>query len=153
VTLLSAMAAVLLTWAVLGAALAGAGLVALRLFDERRIDADRLLMAFWLGYALAIAALQLWNFFQPITWLTEAILLAAGGAGLAWRARALRAWAGPVLRTRRGAVAALLLLGALVSNQAIGGGDATDSGLYHYQLVRWANEHPVVPGLANLSPN
>src|SRR5207249_2192398 len=26
-----------------------------------------------------------------------------------------------------------------------------DSGLYHYTVIRWANEHPVVPGVGNLS--
>lgn len=80
-------------------------------------------------------------------------MLAAGAAGLAWRRGDLRGWSAVVLRGRRGALAAILLLGALVANQAVGAGDASDSGLYHYQLVRWANEYPVVPGLANLSPN
>jgi hypothetical protein len=47
----------------------------------------------------------------------------------------------------------LVVVSAWTANRAIGSGDAFDSGLYHYSIVRWNHEHPIVPGLANLLPH
>src|SRR5439155_14565770 len=47
----------------------------------------------------------------------------------------------------------LMLLAIWLANRAIGPGNAFDSGLYHYQVIRWNHEHPIMPGLGNLHPN
>lgn len=47
---------------------------------------------------------------------------------------------------------ALGLIALWIANRAIGPGNALDSGLYHYQVMRWNHEHPIEAGLANLHP-
>ncbi len=147
-----AMASIVGTWVVLGATLVGLGLLVGRaLRDTGRIDADRIAVAFWIGYAGAVALLQVLSFVVPMGAGVLAGLVAAGLSGLLLRARDLRRWAAGAIRRRPRAAALILLAGVLVANQAIGRGDASDSGLYHYQTIAWAGAFPVVPGLANLS--
>ena len=150
--MLLAMAFVLVTWVVVAQLLAGIGLGLARLFGTRRVTTDRCLMCFWLGYAAVIGFLQLWHFAWPITWPVLAIIAATGAAGVLWNRRALAAWLFPLLGRRQTFTGALVLGGLWLANQAIGPGDAHDSGLYHYSVIDWSNAYPVVAGMGNLSP-
>lgn len=120
---------------------------------SRRLSADpegeaSPLLTFWFGLSLLILCLQLWHLLLPIDGRAGVVFAALGGLSLV-----LGAWR-PLVRsinTHRGASIIVLLACLWVANRAIGVGDAHDSGLYHYTVVRWLNEHAIVPGLANLA--
>lgn len=165
--MIGAMAAVLATWCVLGAAMVGLGSIVLRAAGAGRSEhalsasaerwgSEEVLRSFWLGFAVVIAVLQAGHFFAPVSFMTELTLVAAGLAGLAWNGPAFAGAAGRALRSSvrggsRGVVLACAVLAAWLANRALGAGDAHDSGLYHYAVMRWCNEFAVVPGLGNLS--
>lgn len=147
--LLTSHLSVLATWVAIAAVLGGVGL----LVPRGRLDAawggDALFIAFWLGFALLLLYLQLWHLVWPVTALAGLLPLVLGITGL-WLHR-------PVLRRvikRLLAHPKLVLILAVAAlwcaNQATGPGNAHDSGLYHYNVIRWNNEHALTPGLGNL---
>ncbi|MCK4602865.1 MAG: hypothetical protein KAU28_10395 [Phycisphaerae bacterium] len=150
VLLISAMAAVLGTWAFLGLVLTGLGLAVGRLAGLRRIDADRGLMSFWMGLAVSVAFLQLWHLALPITWMALAAVSVPGIAGLLWNRRRLYGYLRSALPRKRYLLLALALVAVWLANRAIRPCTTYDSGLYHLNSVRWATEYPITPGLGNL---
>jgi hypothetical protein len=101
------------------------------------------LHAFWLGAASSILLLEVWNFVLPVGALAGATLLLFGGLG--WiRSRSL------IHMTEWKALAAPALFILFLANIAIQPSTNYDDGLYHFQSVLWANQYPVIPGLANL---
>ena len=146
-----AMAAVLATWTLFGLVLVGLGLALQRLFGCRQVNSGRCLTAFWMGFALLILFLQIWNYVLPINWQALVVICVLGGAGLAWHASELMPWFHRAMGNRTGGVFAIILIALWIANQSIGPGNAHDSGMYHYGVIQWANAYPVVPGLGNLS--
>ncbi|MEM8873275.1 MAG: hypothetical protein AAGD32_03355 [Planctomycetota bacterium] len=138
---LGAIAAVWGTWVVATAVLVGIGLLVRPTVRDRGDVA----LAFWMGFAGVIGLLQFWHFVLPIDGVTQIAVIAIGGFGLAWRGR--RLWP---LRPGRRTTLALFTLSLWLANRAIGPGDASDSGLYHYHTMAWYGEHAIVPGSANL---
>src|SRR4051812_26774683 len=154
--MLGVMSLVLLTWAVLAPALAGLGCIARRAWGGRGDrDVEDLLLSFWVGFAIAIGFLQLWNFVLPVNFAALVALVVVGWVAMAWtlftRERRQAAKQGPRARSRRVEIVVVAFVATWLANRAIGPGDAHDSGLYHYTAIRWANEHRIVPGVANLS--
>jgi hypothetical protein len=147
-----AIAAVLTTWGLMAVVVAGLGAAIHRLVvgDEPQVDPWD---AWWLGICGAIAGLQLWHLFLPIDWRATAVLVAVGGVSAgrwlwAWRAH------GPSrLSIDRRLVIVMAGFIVWMANRATGPGEFTDSGCYHIAGIRWANEHAIVPGLANLLDN
>ncbi len=162
-----AMAVVVLGWVIVGVILIGLGSWLSLLFSRvagvaaqspdlaRERDgvltlADR----FWLGLAGLVLVLQIVHFWSPITAVVFWCLAVVGIAG------ALHF----VLMEERGVVPPWSSLGRMwliiaaflavwIANRAIGPGDAHDSGLYHFNVIRWSSTYPVVPGLGNLAPS
>lgn len=111
--------------------------------------ADRLAMAFWIGLALAIAALQVWHFALPVGPAAAAGLLGIGLFGLVRERSALS-----VLRPRSreqwlAAVAAALGL-LWLAHRCLRPLEHYDTGLYLLGALTWLRDAPLVPGLANL---
>jgi len=150
---LLAIGIVLLSWALLAAALAGWGLLAgkaLRLSPDA--GEPRLVDAVFVGYAAVAAALLVWNFVAPIGAAVSGVLAGVGLLAAArygqWRRRwrVGLAWA----RRHRVATVCLAVLVLWLAHRGTGPGDANDSGLYHYNAIRWAQAAAVPPGLGNL---
>lgn len=147
--LVSAMALVLLGWLLAGAALVGLGLWVRRLCRLGAEAEGFVYDSFWLGLALAIAALQVYHLARPVDDLAAIGLLVVGGLGCAVHA-------GPLGRAvKRGLGCPWFMLAAgggtlWLANRALAACDASDSGLYHMIGMRWMIEHPIIPGLANL---
>src|SRR5947207_7200340 len=143
--------AVIATWAVLLILLSGIGLALQFLFGLRKIGTSELLLSPWNGLAVLILILQIAHFFVPIRWplLLVSAILSSGGL---WAARnELRRF----ISSARVGWKLWMVFGFIslwIANRAIGPGNAFDSGLYHYQVVRWNHEHPIEAGLANLHP-
>lgn len=113
---------------------------------------ESLLVAFWVGWAVVIAALQVWHLFFPVNALLLGFTCGAGAAG--WYG-ARRTFAETGLR--RLLTSAGLALGGLALLPALALGSHVffvpphfDHGLYHMQSVQWIETYAIVPGLANL---
>lgn len=106
--------------------------------DSSRLSFDR----FWTGLAAVVFGLQIWHLFLPVDWKAALVLAASGLFGLVvgWR------WSIP----GKGCVIGAILLAAWAANLALQMPWNYDSGIYHFQSVRWANEYAIVPGLGNL---
>src|SRR6266478_4690429 len=78
---------IFLTWAVIAIALIGLGFVVLALFgrDHSLID------AFWMGLAISVAVLEIWNLLLPVTSSIALFLFGIGLFGLAVSRSKLRA--------------------------------------------------------------
>jgi hypothetical protein len=144
--LLVSAAEILLTWAVIAIALIGLGSIVLTLFGKD----DSLIDAFWMGLAISVAVLEIWNLLLPITASVTMFLFGAGLFGLALNRSALR----NCLRSTLQAPRWLLLLGLafalLLALRSCSPCDYYDTGLYGAPSVRWIQTYPAVPGLANL---
>lgn len=148
-SLLLAMMMVLATWAALVAMLIGIGLALQRLFGLRIINTSLILLSPWTGFAMVILFLQTWHFVFAIRWPALLMMAIVGASGLwIWR-RELIGWFRSI-QIGWPLTIALAIIALWVSNRAIAPGNAFDSGLYHYAVVRWSHEHPIQIGLANL---
>ncbi len=110
--------------------------------------------ALWSGLAIVAAVVLVLHTWLPLrSGATVAILLVLALAGAAWGLARGRRWLAAgwslppwwVLVPAAGAVVVLALGSSLTPTHY-------DFGLYHFGALRFAAEHPAVPGLANLLP-
>lgn len=141
---------VLAGWAIVWATAIGLGaLLRLTLRAPARSGADWL-GCFWLGWAGAVFALQLWHLVLPVDDMAAFLLVALGILGLA--ANGLAPWRalGRGLRRRWPAMLLLAVAALWLVDRALGGPRNGDSGLYHVPTTRWFADFPIVVGLGNL---
>lgn len=137
---------VLCAWALAGAVLRGLGVLGCWLL---RVKLDPETPLFWLGFAGALGVLQVWQLFHPVDGCAALALSAVGLPALAthlWRTRS-----SPGRRERWFASALVGATALWLSNLALAGDNNPDSGFYYVATVRWLQEHPLPPGLGNLS--
>lgn len=150
VQLVSAMSLVLLWWMIAVVILIGVGLYFTR-HDRTSSALARALSAFWIGLAVTLLVLQAWHLAWPVGNAASAVVGIAGVVGWITRGHLF----GSCMRELRGHGLGLVVpiaIGAIwLANRAIGPGDSTDSGLYHYLAVDLARHHPLIPGIANLN--
>ena len=109
---------------------------------------DRLILSLWLGLVLLAQALLAVALFAPLTPLCGAAV-AALLSGLALLSRGVRAEAARLKRLLRPRLLlGLLALAAGVASFASQPITFYDTGLYHFQNVKWLAGHGAVPGLA-----
>jgi len=108
----------------------------------------------WVGFSLSIVVLEFLQLFLPINYqITFFFILftflysvkfdsRAWSVGFSEGLKFLRLF--PMQSTALGMITLLIISGAfpLTGNY--------DSGLYHFASIRWLNEQPIVPGLANI---
>lgn len=144
---------VLLSWIGLFLVFTGVGLLAFRCvrrFAEAVAFPRRVFLAFWAGWALTLALLQIWHIFFAVNWLalTFVWLLGLAGLGLHWR----DVWALLKMEWRESKRiwVATALVGLWLANLATAGTANYDDGLYRIPSVLWAKSYPIVPGLGNV---
>src|SRR5689334_590468 len=71
---------ILLVWSILFVVFTGIGLLAQYLFKRRTGTIDTFFNAFWIGFALTIAGLQLWHLLLPVQ--AGAFLVCTGAAAI-----------------------------------------------------------------------
>lgn len=144
---------VLLSWIALFFVFSGVGLLAFRCvrrLAEAVAFPRRMYLAFWAGWALTLALLQIWHIFFAVNWvaLTVVWLLGMAGLGLHWR----EVWA--LLKTEwrahKRVWLAVTLVGLWFGNLAMAGTANYDDSLYRIQAMLWAKSYPIVPGLGNV---
>jgi hypothetical protein len=110
---------------------------------------DRLVLSLWLGLVLLTQALTAVALFAPLTTLCG-VAVAAGLSGLALLSRGVRAEAAGLKGLATGrprlslGVLALTLGVAACASQPV---TYFDTGLYHYQNIKWLSEYGAVRGL------
>jgi hypothetical protein len=112
---------------------------------------EHLFSSFWVGWALSILFLQIWQLFAPVSVISLAILVAAMGVGFFLARKAVLAWVKTA--SKWGMAVTSALSGAfllLLANQATFARYSYDHGLYHLQMVKWLTAFPLVPGLGIL---
>ncbi len=143
------MAQALLSWLCFFLAFSGLGLAAQLAGGKRLASGWHWLDAFWLGWAVSLAFMQVWHFFLPVNDALLLLLVAVAGAqllrqrGEVWRI--LRR-----LGRHKLFVALFGLLCLWLSNRALGMPIAYDTGLRDLQAVAWMDSFPLAPGLGNL---
>lgn len=142
------MSTLLGAWGTAALVCVGLGLVLDR-SQDRSLDADRLLLSFWLGLSLLLIGLQLWNLLLPVTGATACGAAVLGIAGLvSQRGRLV-----PILirACQHPAWLAFFALFALgLANAAMREVQHYDTGLYLLGSMEWAREYAALPGIANL---
>lgn len=139
-----------LTFAVMGGMLLGVGLGVRRLYGLRTLTPDDAMLAPWVGYAATVLVLLCWNFLFAVDTRAFVLMASLAVAGLAANRRALGALLADHGPRARGHLGVLALVALWLGNRALGPMTNWDSSLYHMQGMRWAAEHPAIPGIANL---
>ncbi|WP_072619582.1 LIC_10190 family membrane protein [Spirulina major] len=147
------MVALLLAWLILGFGASSIGVRVLNGFTIVRIPrrGDRFILALWIGLLILPWLLLTLSLLMPLTpWVGAIVLLL--GAAIALRHPPSRA----ELRQALCRIIALpwpwrlglLSLGAIVAFFASQTIIWFDTGLYHYQIIRWFSDYGTVPGTA-----
>ncbi len=138
------------SWVFFFLLLVGLGLFFRRLFGNPPRKAAGFLLSFWIGWAAALAGLQLWHLVLPVDWRALAFAAALSLAGHLWNAKGTRDFAGRNL-PGLGVFALFFLVGSVwIANQAVFSPRMPDFGLYHIPAIRWAEAFQIIPGLGNL---
>jgi hypothetical protein len=114
---------------------------------------ERFLGNVWLGWAAVLVLLMAVHHARAIDGPVSLALLLAGlllaAVLLPWRG--WRRYAARLPAAFRRTVAGAVAFWALwIGYRALGYPDFCDVGLYYLNVIRWTNEFPLVPGLANL---
>jgi len=148
---LLALSCTLTTWLLAFATFLGLGRATARALRMRFPAHEQPFSHVWLGWAVSLIFLQLWHLFLPIDWRAG---LCLGVPGLVWSAPAVRRLWHRAGRTPRGyaaiSAALLVLAGGWFAARGMLAPTVYDSGLYHFNAIRWLNEHQIPPGLGNL---
>jgi hypothetical protein len=102
-----------------------------------------------IGLAVANTIATIFSLFFPLNMIVTAILLVLGLAALTFIRDDLKALRSALGAKKKVIYCALpfILIAFFV---ALGSPWAFDTGLYHFQSIKWLEEYSVVPGLANL---
>jgi len=158
------MIRVLLSWVVLFGGTVGIGYIAVRALsqfsdrvDERHLNGFHF---FWIGTAATVALSHLLHFWFPLNSACLALWLIIGMAGLSILLinsfrfiRLQNSTHGINFYIRFSVFLALLMLVVYLGASGVGirrWSGAYDTDLYHFNVIRWMNEHPIVFGLGNL---
>lgn len=145
------LAAMLALYALLFASYYGWGRLAVRALRYRHPSAMPFAPTIWIGWAAALFTTQAIHLFVPISGLVSIGLLAIGLAfGLPGLLSKFRA--DPSLRSPVSIAAALAFIAfaAWIASRSMLAPTNYDSGLYHFNAIRWINSYRIVPGLGNL---
>src|SRR5271169_2804473 len=143
--LLSALE-IFLTWAGFALALIGIGSIVLARFGKEYSLRD----AFWMGLAISVALLEVWNLLLAITPWATILLLGIGIFGFLANRSVLVSHIQFTLQTSRGLFFLGVVFAFFLAVRSCGPCQYYDTGLYGAPAVHWMQTYPAVPGLANL---
>ena len=129
----------------------GWGLIALRLMGINR-PAHPDTITVWLGFGIVLGILEFLQLFLPLDWKVSIGVLLIGMLGRIksqlWLHSIKDVIQKFISRPLIGFVVFIIML--IWCLRAMGVVNNYDSGLYHFQTIRWLNEYQLVPGLGNL---
>ena len=110
--------------------------------------------AVWLGFAVICVLVELIQLFVPIDWMVSVLVIAIGVSAyfgdqvFSFKQSLKKSLT--FLRIHRVSFSCIALVLIVWCLRAMGSPNNIDSGLYHFQSIRWLNEHPLIAGLANI---
>ena len=137
---------IFLCWVAIASTLIGIGSIVLSLFHKEYLHFD----ALWMGLALTVAFLEIWNLLLPITSSAAILLLGIGVLGLFANRSRLVEGLRASLHASPWVILSAIAIVLLIAFRSVGPCDYYDTGLYGAAAVRWIQTYPAVPGLANL---
>jgi hypothetical protein len=137
---------ILFTWGVIALTLIGIGSIALALSSKENSSFD----TFWMGLAVSVAVLEIWNLVLPVTSSITLFLFCVGILGLVLNSTALRNSLSAVWQGSRWLPLIGIAFAFLLALRSCGLCEHYDTGLYGAPAVRWIQTYAAVPGLANL---
>lgn len=148
--MLATLLIIMLTWLVLASLLAGIGTWFYRAFDRKADTGEAWILAFWAGFAFSLIVLQLWNIAFPVNNALRVLLAGLGILGLIfhWRGgfKALKS-----IRPKHSLfIVFALLFTVWLANRSVDNAVVYETGLYHLNVMQWAQEYRLLPGLGNL---
>jgi len=140
----------LVSWLLLtaGGAMVGGAILTIVKCPDFRHFGDQLITATWLGLLTFATTLLGLSIFLPLRPGVSFALLAMLTALAACIKRARDLLKFPRSCRTNSAITGVGILAAIVALNSTRLVQAYDTGLYHYQLVRWLSEYGTVPGLA-----
>jgi len=105
----------------------------------------------WLGWSISLVFFHLWNFLAPVS-IDASLIFLAIGFSLAipnLRSYIKSALSHPTMFDL-GYGITLALLSVWIASWSMLTPENNDSGIYHFNSIRWINEYAVVPGLGNV---
>ena len=152
-THITAIAFTLLVYLLLGVAYYGWGRIASLLLGIADQKPESPVMPVWLGWAFTLLIFQMLHFFLPITVFVTVPVLAFGTISSFFQIRnEVRRFFAQQPSLNLLIIVVILTLGiaAWLASRAMLPPTNYDSGLYHFNAIRWINTYPIVPGLGNL---
>jgi len=109
----------------------------------------------WLGFSMVVGILEFVHLLVPIDWRLSLMIFASGLLPLAKQAERNQLFIQlqPYIHFARQRYFKTLIvttIAILWCLRSMGEPTNFDSGLYHFGSIRWMNEYPIIPGLANL---
>lgn len=150
---ISALAQTLLIYLIMGLAYFGWGRVVIQVLSLSSQTSRSDITLIWLGWAFTLLVFQLLHFLFPLTAYVVAPIFIIGIAFSiphivdAFR-RQLQEESTPVRLV--GILIIMLAVTVWVASRSMLPPTNFDSGLYHFNMIRWINSFPIVPGLGNL---
>lgn len=108
----------------------------------------------WLGFAVICALIELLQLFVRIDWMVSVVVVGVGIFACMFDQKlsfqqSLKNGLN-VVRAYRYVCLCVAFVVIVWCLRAMGSPNNVDSGLYHFQSIRWLNEHPLILGLANI---
>jgi hypothetical protein len=139
----------LIFYIVLSVSHLGLGWIASQLLSLQFPRSERLFSFIWLGWAVTLLLLQIINFLFPINAIVSVLLLLIGIAS-----SCIFLWneyqKGSTFYAPGAWLVLIGLVAVWIATLSMQTPKAYDSGLYHFNSIRWLNEFPIVLGLGNL---
>ena len=151
---LGATASTLLIYLLLAASYYGWGGASLRLLRLSDEGPESPVMPIWIGWAMTLFLFQLLHLVLPITpsvAIPVFVLGLAFSIPLLWGQIARLPDGRPSLLIQATVISFFFLSAVYIASRAMLPPTNYDSGLYHFNAVRWVNSYPIVPGLGNLA--
>lgn len=149
-TLLTDLAGLLLVLCLTAVVFWGWGTLACRVLKINLPQSDKVTVL-WVGFVVVLGWAKAWHFVWAIDWRVTIATAAIGLFGFCSQyPRGLYPACVYLLKKHGGWFACAAAVFVLACLRAMGEPNNFDSGLYHFQTIRWINEYPLTPGLGNL---
>jgi hypothetical protein len=151
ITYLTALTTSLVGYVLMASAYLGWGILSARLLSIYFEPLEGSFALIWLGWSISLVFFHLWNFLAPVSLYASLIFLAIG---FSLAIPNLRSYIKSALSHPTmfglGYGIALALLSVWIASWSMLTPENNDSGIYHFNSIRWINEYAVVPGLGNV---
>jgi hypothetical protein len=117
-------------------------------FDER----EKKYVFTWMGWALSLLILNIYNLMLPVNIYFSSLFFGTGIViyFIFYVKKGCFVNTKRIFANNRIPLLIKSLLSVIIASRAMLSPSSHDSGLYHFNSVRWLNEYAIVPGLGNL---